>query len=53
MTARPLPNMPCTAAQVSAKIGFETPVRQNLGVFAGKIVYPAFGPVDRTMIAGL
>jgi menaquinone-dependent protoporphyrinogen oxidase len=23
---------------------------QNLGVFAGKIVYPALGPVDRTMI---
>ncbi len=25
-------------------------VPQNLGVFAGKIVYPALGPVDRTMI---
>ncbi len=23
---------------------------QNLGVFAGKIVYPALGPLDRTMI---
>ena len=23
---------------------------QNLGVFAGKLVYPALGPVDRTMI---
>ncbi len=23
---------------------------QNLGVFAGKIVYPALGPIDRTMI---
>ena len=25
-------------------------VPQNLGVFAGKIVYPALGPIDRTMI---
>ena len=25
-------------------------VPQNLGVFAGKIVYPALGPVDRSMI---
>ena len=47
---KPEKNTPETNPYLQKFLGQIDWVPQNLGVFAGKIVYPVLGPIDRTMI---